>query len=296
MTEPRLRGAPAWVRAASAIIRRLPAGRYHAIGRMPRVAPFSAALGPLRFACDLGDDIAREVCFTGMYAPQETRMVRRWLRPGHTFVDVGANWGYFALIGAERVGPAGRVLALEPDARMYDLLRANLERNRLHWALPLPAAAAEGAGTARLAVWPDGTGNRGVSSLELDGTGVEVQTVALDSLLDEHGLDRVDLVKIDVEGAEARVLRGMTDGLSRGRYRRILLELHPGIVPGIVAQTSELLRAAGLSGYRVDHSPPAIRRSAYAGAGFLEPLAPLAESESPDLWPHQVWLAAGEMP
>jgi hypothetical protein len=166
---------PRWVRPAAAVIRRLPAGRYRAMELLPRVAPFAAPLGGLRFACDLGDDIAREVCFTGMYAAQETGLLLGWLSAGGCFVDVGANWGYFTLIAAQRVGPRGRVIALEPDARMFAQLRDNVDRNGLAMVLPLALAAAERAGTARLARFTDGARNRGISSLELPGEGVVVE-------------------------------------------------------------------------------------------------------------------------
>jgi FkbM family methyltransferase len=230
---------------------------------------------------------------TGQYAPQETRLVREWLRPGATFVDVGANWGYFALLAAERVGPAGRVVALEPDARVFARLEENVARNRLGGVLPLALAAAEGPGTARLARYAEGSGNRGVSSLQLPGDGVAVATDALDAVLDRAGVDVADLVKIDVEGAESRVVQGMRDGLARGRYRRVMIELHPGIVPGVTAAVSGLMRAAGYAGYWVDHSPEATRRAAYGRAGPGEALTPVDDAAADERWPHQVWLAPG---
>src|ERR1700724_931039 len=99
---------PLWVRCAAGLLRRLPAGRYRAMEWLPQsVAPFwmrtPAGVGGCRFLCDLHDTIAREVCFTGRYEPQESALLPRLLRAGDTFIDVGANWGYFTLFGASLV-------------------------------------------------------------------------------------------------------------------------------------------------------------------------------------------------
>src|SRR3989442_13351056 len=78
-----------------------------------RVDPFWMHLPPdvgeLAYACDLRDGLMREVYLTGRYEPQETALLRHLLRPGMTLVDVGANWGYFTLVGAHLVGASGCV-------------------------------------------------------------------------------------------------------------------------------------------------------------------------------------------
>src|SRR5438309_3356841 len=88
---------PLWVRFFSGLVRRLPAGRYRLMNWLCRrpSGPFwaqsTATLGSFTFQCDLRDQIAREVCFTGCYEPQETAIVQHLLSPGMVFVDVGAN-------------------------------------------------------------------------------------------------------------------------------------------------------------------------------------------------------------
>src|SRR5437867_7825119 len=123
------------------------------------------ALGGWGFRCDLRDSIAREVCFTGRYEPQETALVRAILRPGMTFLDVGANWGYFTLAAAHLVGETGRVVSLEPDPRLFAVLRANLADNRLGHVVALPVAAAEQPGWLTLAGYDEEDGNFGLSRL-----------------------------------------------------------------------------------------------------------------------------------
>ena len=113
----------------------LPAARYRTMnwicrrGVPPFVAPFPGPSGGLRFECDLRNVLVREAYFIGTYEPQETAIVKRALPRGGTFVDVGANWGYFTLLAAGLVGPQGHVLAIEADPRMFDILSRSLALN-----------------------------------------------------------------------------------------------------------------------------------------------------------------------
>lgn len=298
--------APAWFRAARAVVQRLPAGRFRAFERLSRVrlAPFEdrldAEVGGWRYGCDLRNQVAREACLTGRTAPAETAVVRASLPPGGTFVDVGANWGYFTLLGAHAVGPGGRVVALEPDPRVYAELRANVARNGLGTVTVLPVAASDRAGEAVLSGFAEADRNRGVSSLVAAPAGASssfpVRTAALDELLDGLRIGSVDLVKIDVEGAEELVVRGMARGMAEGRYRRILIELHPGQHPGGPRLGETMYRMMDTAGYRgewIDTGPEAEREALYGRAAPGPRLRPVRGDEPLGPWPHQLWTRAG---
>ena len=300
-----LAGPPLWFRAARAAIRRLPAGRFRVFNRLARhvpLPPFADRLndGGLLYRCDLRHLIAREICLTGRYAPTEGTLVRASLPPGGTFVDVGANIGYFALVGAALVGESGRVVALEPDPRMAAELRQNLALNGLGRVAVLEVAAADAEGEATLKGYAEEGGNWGVSTLSpaaspLGRPAFSVRCAPLDRVLDEAGVGAVDLVKVDVEGAEARVLRGMRDGLRTGRYRRVLVELHPwefdDFAAELQAMDDEMVRA-GYRGWLVDESMEDERRG-YYGAVPRPRLRPLVPREVVGRWPHVVWTLPG---
>ncbi|HEV3140414.1 MAG TPA: FkbM family methyltransferase, partial [Vicinamibacterales bacterium] len=167
MTEAALRGAPIWIDAAASVIRHLPAGRYRAMNLVARWArePFWARLpddlGGLEFRCDLRDALMREACLTGRYEPQETAILQHLLRPGMTFVDVGANWGYFTLVGAFLVGPTGRAVSIEADPRACRTVQSNLDRNRLAFVALHNIAASDAAGTLRLHQYEPRAGESG---------------------------------------------------------------------------------------------------------------------------------------
>lgn len=297
--------APAWVRLGRRGLRLLPRGRYVLMNWLCRRPPaaFEGTLDVtrdrVRFVCDLRDAIAREACFMGHYEPQETALVKSLLKAGMTFVDVGANWGYFTLLAASLVGPAGRVVSFEPHPTLYRLLEQNIERNRFAWVTPLRVAAAGEEGEMNLAGYTEGDSNRGVSRLtrgvEPRGPNYHVKTGRLETLLDAAGVGEVDLLKVDIEGGEGDVLPTLRDGLARARYKHILLELHPqalaaqginapGLVEGILGQ--------GYQAWRLNHSAESFRRASYklpaSAVEFLEPLDP---REPLGEWPHILFVA-----
>jgi FkbM family methyltransferase len=311
MHKTELSQSPIWLPTMAALIRILPAGRYRIMNWLSRrsAPPFWSRMpresGGFAFHCDLSDSIAREVCFTGQYEPQDTALVKSLLGQGMTFVDVGANWGYFTLLAAYLVGSSGKIVSFEPDPRLYPILKKNVTRNDLSNVTALQLAAANEAGTLMMAGFDEDGGNHGLSRLvEHAGTTGKlfpVQTQSVDRILDELSIECVDLLKMDIEGAEELALQGMSEGLSDFRYRRILLEIHPTILAerGRTAQdVVDIMLKAGYSGWWIDFSPAAIRKAAYAHS--LNPrdyLRPLASVTTLDDWPHTLWLAPGlELP
>jgi FkbM family methyltransferase len=308
---------PLWVSLSASAIRALPFGRYRAtnfLGRLgckPFVARLPADLGAASFYCDLRDTISREACFTGRYEPQETVLATRILQPGMTAIDVGANWGYFTLVCAHLVGPRGGVVALEPHPRLAPTLRDNVRSNDLLQVRVLELGAAAATGVASFTDYPGEGSNRGLSRMTEgaergDFSGV---TVALDDLLDQivkaqTGLHRpgvVDLVKIDVEGAEHEVLDGMGRGLAAGRYRYVLLECHPHALArrGVSLESCVgPLNASGYTGWLIDHSPSAHRRSASGKAHVRDLLTPWTSprTSTPSEWPHTLWVSPDASP
>jgi FkbM family methyltransferase len=306
-----LPAAPCWVEIAAKCIRWLPVGRYrlsHWLGRCPPQAFLTRLpqrLGGASFRCNLRDAIAREVCFTGIYEPQETALVQALLRPGMTFLDVGANWGYFTLLAAHLVGISGRVVSLEPDPRLFPTLQENVARNCLTQVTALPVAAADKAGILSLAGYEEDGENWGLSRVVCarqagGGPSFAVTATALDDVLDECHVGTVDLLKIDIEGAEGFALTGLARSLAQQRIKRLLLELHPAQLAEHGQSPDEVLgklRAAGYRAWAVDHSPRANRRAAYAGhldmAALLRPFDAQAALDS---WPHLLWTVPGWEP
>ncbi len=282
------------------MLRRLPRGRYRLLSIAPSHGRFIAQLagdaGAARFVCDLADLLAKEVCLTGLYEPPVTRVFQRHLSRGGVVVDVGSNWGYFSLVAAAAVGAPGCVLALEPDPRQFAALSGNVELNGFTQVTPVCVAASSSSGQTTLAGYAETDANRGVSRLANAASSGPVFTVpctTVDALTSAYAC--VDLIKIDVEGAEDAVLEGMRDGLSAGRYRVIVLELHPDLLRARGVDPDGCVRrlaAAGYDGWTIDGSPAMYRRAADPAIALDALLRPL--ERWPDTpWPHLLWRKHG---
>jgi FkbM family methyltransferase len=158
--------------------------------------------------------------------PFETALVTRLIRTGTTFVDVGANRGWYSLLAAQLVGPEGRVLSFEPDPAARLKLEKNLaanptlcERIEVH-----PYAVAERDGTEHLVREAASSLSHLERAGDEDALREDVQVRRLCSVLSESPLPPVSVVKIDVEGAELRVLRGLLPCLSEVGTPAVLVE------------------------------------------------------------------------
>jgi FkbM family methyltransferase len=189
------------------------------------------------------------------------------LRPGMTVLDVGASFGLFSIAAARVVGPAGRVFAFEPAAATAAALATHLHLNGVAERVELvPAAVAEASGRATF--WERSTSFQ-ASLVELAPRLDEhlldhpieerpVRTVALDDFCRDRGVEP-EVVKIDVEGAEAGVLRGAR-GLLRRRAATIFLEVHHDLLERIEGSADGVfgeLEAAGWSWDQVGERPGA---------------------------------------
>lgn len=182
-----------------------------------------------RMHVDPGDyAVGHTIARTGGYEPEVSTTLREVLSPGGTFVDIGANLGWFSLLGASITGPAGRVIAIEPNPLNVALLRDSAKDNGFENIDMLTVALAARPGAVALET--DGSNGRVIT---VDGPPAEPLAVSfvvaaqrLDDLLSEAGVTRVDVIKIDVEGAEPLALRGA--GATITRDRPVLIsEFHP---------------------------------------------------------------------
>jgi FkbM family methyltransferase len=156
----------------------------------------------------------------GTYEPPQARALGELVEDGDVVCDVGAHMGYFAAIASLQTGPTGRVHAFEPRPLNSDLLRRHVRINALDNVDTMQAAVGQATGQAR---FESRTGT-GTGHLSDDGDLV-VRVVALDDLRDAGHLPRLDVLRIDAEGAEAAVLSGASRVIGRCQPR-ILLATH----------------------------------------------------------------------
>lgn len=193
------------------------------------------------FWVDLRDRIQRQM-WCGCYEPHVMEALRRILRPGDAFVDLGAHIGYHSYFAAGIVGASGRVFSFEADPANFRRLRKNLE----HFPQATPEHCAIWSGEGNLMFTrsesPRESGWGALASVRNapQREKVEVPGVSLDAWSERAGLDAIRAIKIDVEGAELAALRGA---------KRVLQRLRPVL---ILEMSEPLLRQAGASAVMIE--------------------------------------------
>jgi FkbM family methyltransferase len=197
-------------------------------GRAP--VPIAGGLGHLLSVstADLPLDHAHAgLIVRGTLEPPVQEALRRLLGPGDVFYDVGANVGFFTLVGARLVGPMGRVVAFEPVPWCAHAVARNIELNGFAHAQVREQAVGGADGRERLLV----VGEASWSHLESTGRHadvrdeIDVAVVALDSLVAAGAIPPPDVLKIDTEGAELQAIEGARETIARHRPA-IVCELH----------------------------------------------------------------------
>ncbi len=164
----------------------------------------------------------------GLYELEKRRFLKSILRPGAVFVDAGANKGDFSLLAAAATEDKGRVIAVEPEPRNLSDLRRTLALNRYSNVEIVEAALSDKDSSATLYLGDkSGFHTLKPGQPERRAGELRVRTRRLDSVAVELGVERIDALKIDVEGGEVELLRGARSALASNPGIVLLIDLHP---------------------------------------------------------------------
>lgn len=187
----------------------------------------------------------------GVFEVEKTKAISSLLNSGMTFVDVGTNKGYFALLAARIVGKTGLVISFEPEPTNCKWIRRSIELNGYNNInLYQLALGDENEQTKLFLGKKSGWHSLRPSLPNSTGAFIEVQKRTLDSIVEEIDHRRIDVIKIDVEGAEQDVLRGAFKTLSTNRSIVLFMDLHPQF--GIdLAEVYDFLKDLDFSVYEI---------------------------------------------
>ena len=197
--------------------------------------------------CDRWDIIGQTIIARGEWESLLSRTIIASLKPGNLAVDVGANMGYDTMLMARAVGPTGTVIAIEPDQKNLALLLKNLN------LLEHPNVAVHSAGlgdeqvVARIAV--AGAANRGTSNLRPGAAGVTQPLLVqrLDHILNMKKLERINFLKMDIEGFEHKAIKGM--GSLLDQIDSLTCEVDPNFLQQCGSSANELFDALLTRGF-----------------------------------------------
>jgi FkbM family methyltransferase len=191
------------------------------------------------------DFVQTHLYWTGEYEPWDLLQLSRWVSPGAVVLDVGANFGYYSIKLASAMQGNGRIFAFEPCKTTFSRLRTNIALNHLESVIrAIPCGLSEKPGVAYL---DQIEGNSGAATLSTQAKGDAIELDTLDHFCHANEIRRIDVIKVDVEGSELRVIEGGRAMLS---YHQpiIMIEFNSSALEAAgasVGQLEDLLRALG---------------------------------------------------
>ena len=207
----------------------------------------------MKIKVHLNDHVGGVIIRTGYYEIDTVRLIQRLLKPGMVFFDVGTHVGQYTLLASESVGGAGEVHSFEPDPVTYRWFASNVKRNGLTNVRANQLALAGQPGTLTLFLSEDY--DIGSNSLRrpssFSGRMCEVEAVTLDSYIESRRVSRVDVMKIDVEGAECEVLKGASALLGREDRPVMILEFEEARQLAFQSSCAELAALLVAKGYEL---------------------------------------------
>ncbi|GAA0651452.1 FkbM family methyltransferase [Streptomyces malaysiensis subsp. malaysiensis] len=237
------------------------------------------------FAVDTQDLIQRYLYLFGVWEPHMTRWLQRRLKPGDVFVDVGANIGYYSVLASRLVGGSGKVVAVEASPTFLRLLQRHARRNGCANIRTVNAAVSDREELLTFIL--ASSRNMGANSVvPYDGPAestFEIAARPLPDLLTEDEITRARVIKVDVEGAEGGVVRGLVPLLDRLRPdAELTVEVTPQRMAELGDSVEELLAALTGHGFHVyrltnDYAagsyPDALRRAPEVPVRWRGPVA-----------------------
>lgn len=194
------------------------------------ILPESVTVHGATVALNPDDPVVCGALTLGAYEKEEIAFFQKHFRPGMSFVDVGANVGLYTGMALATPGFSGSILCVEPDAESRNFLEKTISASRKSAEVRVaicPCAASDRAETVPFFRNPDNHGDNRLYSEDILTASGEVQTESLDELCRKNGVDHIDFLKIDVQGAEGRALAGAKKILAASPSVILMTEFWP---------------------------------------------------------------------
>lgn len=187
----------------------------------------------------------------GTYEISETEIFKSCLKPGMTVVDVGANIGYYTVMAALAIGNNGHVIAYEPAPENFSFLKSNISLNKLSNVIAVQKALSDHSGIETLYLTENNKGTHSFANNRKVKKSITVPTDTLDNSLEKMGTEHVDIIKMDVEGAEPMVISGMDKTLSQNPDVIIFMEFYPLAITRLGHKPIDLLDKLSRRGFHI---------------------------------------------
>ena len=213
--------------------------------------------GLLKMNLRLDEHMQSQIFWYGYYSRDIVLLLNRILLPGMVVMDVGANIGEITMAAAQRVGSNGHVYSFEPMRTAYDCLTEHLKVNELRQVTPIAKGLSNKTGVATIfraeSTYKDGSRHDGLGTLfptsSRSETAGNIKLTTMDEFCAETAVTRIDLVKIDVEGAELAVIRGGLKSIDRFKPY-LIVELQTETAEDAGYKPADIIALLKTVGYR----------------------------------------------
>lgn len=165
------------------------------------------------------------------FEPFQTEIAKKLLKQGDVVIDIGANIGYYSLLFAVTVGPAGRVFAFEPDPYNFGLLKKNAEINNFSNIMMFDKAVSDTSRQGKLYKSEYNLGDHRIFALDDDYKPIDIKVIRLDDVPELRDV-KISLIKIDIQGSEGTAVKGMKQLITRQDGLVLMCEFIPSLIKG----------------------------------------------------------------
>lgn len=194
--------------------------------------------------------IASSLLVGDIYEKVEVNLFKKLVSRGMVVVDIGANIGYYTLIAANLVGDKGKVFAFEPDPENYTLLVKNIEVNGYKNIISVQKAVSNKTGTTNFFLYEQNKGQHTIYEPSSYWKSIVVESITLDDYFSEQQ-DSIDVIKMDIQGAEMLALLGMEKIIKQAPRLKIFTEFSPPKLKNCGSSPEEFLRKVTEYGFRL---------------------------------------------
>lgn len=211
-------------------------------------------IGENKWWLDPASNFGSRLISEGVYETDTLEKIQAGLKPGNTFIDLGANEGYFSILASKIVGATGYVHCIEPQKRLSEVIAKNIALNHCENIKHHPYLIAASSGLSSMVLTPSiNTGASGAikSNRSWLWKKQEVMSITLDELFADYKTKHsIALIKIDIEGFELFALQGATRLLKEQIIQKVLIEIHPERMNAIGQNIHELTMLLNSFGYK----------------------------------------------
>lgn len=198
----------------------------------------------------LDEEDSHRLSTYGFYEPFETELVKKEVKKGDVVLDIGACIGYYTLIFAKLVGENGKVFAFEPDPNNFALLKKNAEINDYQNIILVNKAVSNETWITKLYLSKNNIKSHKIHKFKSSNKFIEIESVSLDDYFKDYKRN-INLIKMDIEGAEFHAIEGMSLILQKNKDIRVLTEFGPKYLKEFGIKPEKYIRLLIKNGFKI---------------------------------------------